>query len=491
VSDPLANAEEVFRSSAEISDAVAKAVRDGRVRKLHGRLYTTNLSDDPEIVVRRNLWQVLALLFPDSVLGYRSALEMRPTPGGTLFLTGRSNRVVTLPGLRVRVLPGSGPLRGDTQFLQRLWKASEARSFLECLKLRQIRGDESPGLPRSEIERRLERVALRGEHALGALRDAARSIASELDAEPALEELDQVIGALLGTRTSSLSDPTAQARAIGRPYDAGRLQLFQLLLAALADWPSVSRPDPVREGPYWRNSAFFDAYFSNFIEGTEFDVEEAAGIVFEDRFPAARPEDAHDVLGTFQLVASVSEMELTATRFADCPEDFLTLLKRRHAQIMQARPDKYPGEFKRQTNRAGSTYFVAPEQVEGTLRQGFELFRSLEHPFHRAAFVMFLVAEVHPFDDGNGRTARAMMNAELIAGGERRILIPTVFRQDYLLSLKALSQTDRPAPFVRMLDRAQAFTARIDFTDLTEASRQLREAHAFDTSEDALLRDWA
>jgi Fic family protein len=30
--------------------------------------------------------------------------------------------------------------------------------------------------------------------------------------------------------------------------------------------------------------------------------------------------------------------------------------------------------------------------------------------------MMFLVCEVHPFDDANGRLARVMMNAELVAG---------------------------------------------------------------------------
>ena len=39
---------------------------------------------------------------------------------------------------------------------------------------------------------------------------------------------------------------------------------------------------------------------------------------------------------------------------------------------------------------------------------------------------MFLVSEAHPFADGNGRTARIMMNAELIAAGQER---RTVARQ--------------------------------------------------------------
>lgn len=38
----------------------------------------------------------------------------------------------------------------------------------------------------------------------------------------------------------------------------------------------------------------------------------------------------------------------------------------------------------------------------------------------------FLISEIHPFNDGNGRLARIMMNAELVAENEEKIIIPTV-----------------------------------------------------------------
>lgn len=167
---------------------------------------------------------------------------------------------------------------------------------------------------------------------------------------------------------------------------------------------------------------------------------------------------------------------------------FLSMLRRRHAAIMEGRPEKRPGEFKREVNRAGLTVFVEPDLVVGTLRQGFEVFRALADTFARAAFIMFLVAEVHRFEDGNGRLARAMMNAELISGGERRILIPTAYREDYLLALRALSREHNPTPLLRMLDRAQAFSAAIDFTDLHRALALLRACRAFDTGPEARLR---
>ena len=160
-------------------------------------------------------------------------------------------------------------------------------------------------------------------------------------------------------------------------------------------------------------------------------------------------------------------------------EELTTLLKSRHAHIMEGRPDKSPGRFKADPNRAGSTLFVAPELVEGTLAKGFEIYRGLTSPLHRAMFMMFLVSEIHPFADGNGRAARIMMNAELVAAGENRIVVPTVYRNNYLMALKALSQNGITGALVRTLDFAQRYTAAVDFSELDRARFILDRTHAF------------
>ena len=64
--------------------------------------------------------------------------------------------------------------------------------------------------------------------------------------------------------------------------------------------------------------------------------------------------------------------------------ELIALLKSRHARIMEGRPDEGPGRFKSGPNRAGSTTFVTPELVEGTLAKGFEIYRGLTSPLHRA-----------------------------------------------------------------------------------------------------------
>ena len=103
-------------------------------------------------------------------------------------------------------------------------------------------------------------------------------------------------------------------------------------------------------------------------------------------------------------------------------------------------------------------------------------------------FMMFLIAEVHPFSDGNGRIARVMMNAELVHGERCRIIIPTVYREDYLLALRALTRNGNTEPYIRMLDRVQEFTAHIDFSGYDQALSQLRGSNAFLEPDEGRLR---
>jgi hypothetical protein len=360
--------------------------------------------------------------------------------------------------------------------MSELYLSSRARAFRENLQPSRARGGAARTLPRARIEELLEQdLAAGGEEALNRIRDEARAIAAEIDLPDEMAELDKLIGTLLGTRDAELTAPVAIARAEGHPYDPRRLELFASLVAQLSARSPVIRKEAALNAEGRANLAFFEAYFSNFIEGTEFAVEEARDIVFNNVIPKERPEDAHDVAGTFAVVSNSAEMSLRPAS----PENFFDLLRRRHATLMAARPDKRPGRFKERKNQAGGTLFVAPGLVEGTLARGFEIYRSLSEPFVRAAFMMFLVAEVHPFVDGNGRVARIMMNSELVAAGEQRIIIPIVYRNNYIAALKALSNDSHGEPLARVLEFAQRYAAVIPFENFDEANFVMARTNAF------------
>lgn len=88
------------------------------------------------------------------------------------------------------------------------------------------------------------------------------------------------------------------------------------------------------------------------------------------------------------------------------------------------------------------------------------------------------------FDDGNGRVARAFMNAELVSAGERRVLIPTVYRDDYVSGLRVHTRQGHPDPLIKTLDFAQEYAARIDFSDYDRALGVLRATAAFQVPEE-------
>ncbi|MHB1852990.1 MAG: Fic family protein, partial [Acidimicrobiales bacterium] len=87
--------------------------------------------------------------------------------------------------------------------------------------------------------------------------------------------------------------------------------------------------------------------------------------------------------------------------------------------------------------------------------------------------------------DGNGRTARVMMNAELVAGGEVRIIIPTVYRGNYLAALKGATHTGHYAALFSMLSFARRYTARVDFSSRENAEADLVRTNALRDSEEA------
>lgn len=469
---------EAFVSDTKMSRTVNREVRAGRLRKLGSRLYTPNLMETPEAIVRHNLWQIVAGYFPGALIADRTALENTPAADGSICLITQKGNDIALPGIVLRPRRGPEPQAQDRPFIAGLHLSSIARAYLENMRpSRRARNGSLPRtLSRRELEERLESLLRRsGIEALNNLRDQIKAIAPTLGLVAEGESLSTLIGALQGTRESDLISPIARARRAGAPYDPGRIELFHILHKSLRNHLAVPCKPPPRDQRSTATLSFFEAYFSNFIEGTEFEVNEAANIIFQGHIPVGRPADAHDILGTWRIVSDPNDMGQAPASFAA----FLVLLRRRHEMIMAGRPEKVPGSFKSVPNRAGQTVFVAPELLEGTLAEGFALYRSLETAFQRAVFMMFMVSEAHPFTDGNGRVARIMMNAALIANGEERIIVPTVYRGNYLAALKALSLTANPEPLIRALDYAQRWTHSVPWGDLQTTQHALETCHAF------------
>jgi hypothetical protein len=112
--------------------------------------------------------------------------------------------------------------------------------------------------------------------------------------------LSQMIGAALGTQQVATSSRALAARQSLLPYDQDRMRLFGRLVVGLRK--SAPQNLPVRDpsDPRYGHLPFFEAYFSNFIEGTEFELDEAVAVVYDGKKIPGRASDSHDLLGTYE-----------------------------------------------------------------------------------------------------------------------------------------------------------------------------------------------
>ncbi|MCL2727834.1 MAG: Fic family protein, partial [Bacteroidales bacterium] len=469
--EKIGHSELIFSSSdSAISKQIRSALKEGMIRKIAPRLYSANLRDSEETIIKRHFFDILKWRFPDAVISHRSALELRPTEGGHFFLTGSYTKKITdLKGITLHVMEGR-PALGSDVYLDGIWASSEWRWMLENMQASRKKGGESKTFPIEYIEDRLEKIIIREGHAgINKFRDKAKEVALQLGFNDEFNKLNAIISALLSTRRAGLlRSDSAKARAAGAPYDAKRIELFEILYDRLAAYYFPERPDNNRSQKSFRLFSFFEAYFSNYIEGTKFVVEEAKKIVDTGIAMPKRVKDSHDILGTFQIVSNSYDMSTTPST----AHDLSRILKQRHATMMSGRAEEvHAGMFKAQNNRAGSTEFVDFTLVEGTLRQGFKYYAALTDPMAKAVFMMFLISEIHPFTDGNGRISRIMGNAELVKNGLSRIIVPTVFREDYILSLKKLTHQKDPDAFIRVMDKLHLFSSNVygeDFDKLND-----------------------
>lgn len=192
------------------------------------------------------------------------------------------------------------------------------------------------------VEKRMDSLCTtHGVRHLNVIRDNARAIAPLIGREKEFDALDAMISMLMQTREARPLLHRAKPALTGR-LSTGlhwtRRQARRIPANASAIDHSKSRHIAgARAG-----RGFMEAYFSNFIEGTEFAIGEAVEIVFEGRIPENRPADGHDVLGTYLQLVELGQRSAIATD----ADTFIDEVQERHRNLMTQRPGIQPGVLK-------------------------------------------------------------------------------------------------------------------------------------------------
>ena len=210
-------------------------------------------------------------------------------------------------------------------------------------------------------------------------------------------------------------------------------------------------------------------YHSNAIEGNTLTLGETRAFLYHGLTARGKPfKDYLDIKGhkaAIEHVEAIVREEHPMTE-ADIRELHRLLLV--EAYEMDARtPDGQPtkrmiqiGEYKSMPNRVrtqtGELHtYASPEETPALMGDLMRWYRKESeneavHPVVLAALFHYRFVAIHPFDDGNGRMTRILMNLVLMRSSYVPVVIRNDQRDNYLL---ALSQADagETEPFVEFI----------------------------------------
>ncbi len=425
-------------------------------------------------IVAKNLMAIIDQRVGPSLIVDRTAAANGGIDNGVFAIsTNARTSDLKLPGVTIVVRPHA-PHQSDLPFMEGITLAAAPRTLVDNLagSSRSARY-----LTNSELEdwltmKRLSYLPERFDR----LRQESHDYANDVSLGFLHDRIDGLFATVSnqpGARKPS--GALTQASARNDLYDDARLALFAdaaTQLNRLQDQPSL--PEHQQDGEL----PFYEAYFSNYIEGTKFSLEQARHIVATNQTPDDRPADGHDILGTYYCVVDRAGRSLTSPE----PDVVIATMKNRHRTIMAGRPELTPGEFKTTNNYVGQIAFVDWRYAHGTITRAIQQAATVPAGFPRAVYMMLISSEIHPFLDGNGRAARLMMNAELSAQGLCRIVIPTVIRDEYIMSLRRFTTNGNIDALIAVLSLCWRWTFAVpwDSGDATEG--YLHSTNAFTDS---------
>lgn len=189
-------------------------------------------------------------------------------------------------------------------------------------------------------------------------------------------------------------------------------------------------------------------YTSNALEGNSL-TESETKVVLEDGITiGGKPlKDHFEAIGhseAFDLLYKLSErQEIKETDILDLHRLFYYRIDAEFAGKYRERNVIITGsDF---TPPAPTAIPLAMAEFMGNLPS----LRTL-HPVEYAATLHLQLVTIHPFIDGNGRTARLLMNLALLQAGYPITIIPSIIRGDYIAALCDSNQGNNQ-PFINLI----------------------------------------
>jgi Fic family protein len=175
---------------------------------------------------------------------------------------------------------------------------------------------------------------------------------------------------------------------------------------------------------------------SNAIEGNTLTLKETELVV--NRGITVGGKSLREHFEAINHLKAVEDLYVYCRKKADLTKDYILKL---HRMILKNIDDENAGSFRRHNVRIAGAYNLPPDArkisrlMNGFIKWYYENMHKLPIA-DLAAKVHYKLTYIHPFLDGNGRTARLLMNLVLIRNGYPPAVILNLDRKKYYRVLK-------------------------------------------------------
>ena len=191
-------------------------------------------------------------------------------------------------------------------------------------------------------------------------------------------------------------------------------------------------------------------YSSNAIEGNSLTLTETkivledgitiGGKPLKDHFEAVGHAEAYDFLYKLAKNREITE------------KDILKL----HHLFYKHIDEKKAGKYRKTKVIITGTEFLppSPEDIPHLMKEFCNKIPKMRKKYHPVEFAALLHKElvtIHPFVDGNVRTARLLMNLALLQDEYVITVIPPVMRNDYIFTLQEAQLKGNNQPFINFI----------------------------------------
>lgn len=186
-------------------------------------------------------------------------------------------------------------------------------------------------------------------------------------------------------------------------------------------------------------------YSSNSIEGNTLTITETKILLEDGITVGGKPiKDYYEAAGHAQAYDYM--LSVARTEQLDITED---IIKKLHHLFYHKLDQEEAGQYRKVQVYISGTDYLPPkaEEVPHLMEHFINEIQSSKrfmHPIEFAAICHKRLVDIHPFKDGNGRTARLLMNLILVNEGYGITSIPPVLRNEYINALILSQRENNP-----------------------------------------------